>query len=152
MPKPTKIKKILKTFSGFLALGALILFRTANAAPAEFPEYPHSRLICQEHLIGGPVPGKGPIHIDWQSFATKDDVAKVVAFYEGKMGAKAKAEEHGSFRIVHPTETHLDLTVYPKASASFFPTCEKKPEELEQTMILISQAIGSTSPATAPGQ
>src|ERR1051326_5914765 len=112
-----KIKKILITFSGFLALGNLTLVSTGNAAPAEFPDYPHSRLLCHEHLIGN------PMHIDWKSVDTKEELPKVVTFFEEKIGVKAMAEENGSFRIVHPANPHLDLTVYPKTSASFFPSC-----------------------------
>jgi hypothetical protein len=100
-----------------------------------FEPYKGARQLCSEHVSGG----KGSMHITWTSWATKDDLATVVAHYEKAHGKKAGTGDKGERTF--SDDKNLRLSIYPATKNDDFPKCGKKPEAGEKTVVLISQAI-----------
>ncbi len=80
------------------------------------------------------------MHINWTSWATTDDVAKVVVFYEKSTGNKASTGDDGERRIDGADKDH-HLSVFRASKNDDFPHCDSKPKPTEATVILMSQAI-----------
>jgi hypothetical protein len=101
-----------------------------------FAEYSGAHRLCQQHVVGN------SMHIEWSSYATTDEPAKVLAFYEKALGAKSAAGVHGSrtFDLAGSNGT-IKLAMYPAAVADAFPSCSVAPKSDDRTVILVSQAI-----------
>jgi hypothetical protein len=110
----------------------LLLIPTVAFADA-YPPPKGARNLCSEHVIGN------TMHIAWTSWASKDDVAKVVADYEKSLAMKAKAGDKGEHEF--SDGKNLRLAIYPAAKVDDFPHCATKPAAGEKTIVLISQAI-----------
>lgn len=98
-----------------------------------FEPYPSARNLCSEHVAGN------SMHLAWTSWATKDELAAVVAHYEKATGQKAGTGERGERTFTDGKD--LRLSVYPASKHDAFPKCDKKPAADEKTVVLISQAI-----------
>jgi hypothetical protein len=117
-----------------LPLLILCLASAALAAPSvDLPTYSGARSLCSEHVTGN------TMHISWTSVATKDDLAKVVAFYEKSLGKKAGTGDKGerTFEV----DKDRNVAIYPVAKNDDFPHCATKPSKTEKTVILSSHAI-----------
>lgn len=121
-----------------LAIAFLFLAMSAEAKKKErwfsFAAYPGARLLCDEHVSGN------SMHISWRSYASKDPVARVVAFYEKDQGIKAQAGDKDDFKIRAPARDDDIVTIYPAARVDDFPTCTTKPAAGEKAIILMSSA------------
>ncbi len=104
-----------------------------DGTPKGFATYPGSRELCRQHVSGN------KMHIIWSSHASRDELAKVVAFYEKALGKKAKAEANGAKAIQADANRHV--TIYPVASEGRLPTCTKKSMAGEKTIVMLSHAI-----------
>jgi len=113
---------------------------TAHAKENErwgsFAAYPEARKLCQEHVAGT------TMHITWASYATRDELARVVAFYEKDQGKKAETGPQGELTIHAPARDRDVITVFPVEKAGDFPSCAEKPGRGERTVILVSSATG----------
>src|SRR5688572_17436518 len=89
-----------------------------------FPAYPGARLLCTQHITGN------DMHIEWRSYATRHDVARVVAFYERGTGQKARKNGSGGSTWVAGAEKVL--AVHPAGGGH--PTCEVSPKKGEKTV------------------
>ena len=116
-------------------LCAFLLSSGVAAGGPEYKRYPNARNLCSEHISGN-ASGK-PMHITWATYATKDPVAKVVAFYE-----KATGEKHdpGDKDERMWSDGDRRLVVYPASQNEAFPSCATKPVRGENTVIQISSA------------
>jgi hypothetical protein len=114
----------------------LLASATAMADPkdpkAGFASYKGARMLCNEHISGN------TMHITWSSWATKDDIATVVAHYEKVIGAKATRGSEGEYKFSDGKD--LRLSVYPADKNDSFPKCATKPDKTEKTIVLISNA------------
>ena len=104
-----------------------------NSPPKGFASYPGSRELCRQHVTGD------KMHIIWSSHASRDELAKVVAYYEKTLGKKAKAEANGA-KAIH-ADANRHVTIYPVASEGKLPTCTKKSMAGEKTIVMLSHAI-----------
>jgi hypothetical protein len=98
-----------------------------------FEPYKGARNLCSEHVSGN------TMHITWTSWATKDDVATVVAHYEKATGVKPATGDKGERTF--SDGKNLRLSVYPTSKHDSFPTCSTRPAGDEKTIVLISKAI-----------
>lgn len=121
-----------------LVLPLLALSLAAEGKAGErwfsFAAYPGARPLCNEHIVGN------TMHISWMSFATKDELKKVVAFYEKDQGAKAEPSENGEQEIHAPARNDDIVAMFPADQADHFPSCSEKPARGEKTVILVSSA------------
>jgi hypothetical protein len=104
---------------------------------AGFPPYPHARFLCDQYILGKDSNSKR-VSINWSSFATRDATEKVIAFYSKP--ENGKVEKDGESVTIHRDDSR-SLSVYP-ASAGGYPTCEKKSEPEEKTVIIVSTRSG----------
>jgi hypothetical protein len=105
------------------------------AAPPPFERYPDTRLLCSEHVTGN------NMHITWQTYASKDDMAKVVAFYEKSTKQKPGKGDKGEVSFDGADPANDKMSIYPAAKNNDFPSCATKPAAGEKTVIMISKAI-----------
>lgn len=96
-----------------------------------FAAYPGTRKLCTESVLA--TSGK---EILWRSFATKDDLNRVAAFYSKKDSATQEKRD-GSIELRHGDD--LILSTHP-ASADY-PKCNQKARTGEKTVIVVSQRI-----------
>jgi hypothetical protein len=99
-----------------------------------FVAYPAARPLCSEHVAGN------AMHISWMSFASRDPVARVVAFYEKDLGTKADAQSPGELTLRARERSDDVITIYAADAAGTHPSCSAKPVKGEQTVILVSSA------------
>lgn len=111
----------------------VVLVGTALADPTGFEPYKGARNLCSEHVVGN------TMHITWSSWATKDDLASVVASYEKAIGKNAGTGDKGERTF--SGDKDFRLAIYPAAKLDDFPHCNEKPKAGEKTIVLISQAI-----------
>ena len=118
------------------ALCAILVLASMDAMaddPKGFEPYKGARNLCSEHVTGN------TMHIRWTSWATRDDVATVVAHYEKAIGKKAETGDKGERTFSDGKD--LRIAIYPATKNDGFPSCSKKPEAGEKTVVLISRAI-----------
>lgn len=114
-----------------LLLAAGLAMANPPATPKSgFEPYAGARNLCSEHVTAN------AMHLTWSSWATKDEVAVVVAHYERATGQKA-----GTGERTLSDGKDLRLSVFPASKHDAFPKCDKKPAADEKTVVLISQAI-----------
>jgi hypothetical protein len=107
---------------------------TAAATPrAGFSSYKDARLLCSEHVAGS------GMHVTWSSYATKDSVSTVVAFYEKSSGRVATSGGNGERQLEWDKDHKLDI--YPASRNDRFPHCDTRPEKGERTVILMSNVV-----------
>lgn len=102
---------------------------------ASFPPYPHARFLCNQSVLGRS--GDKRVEITWTSYTTRDATEKVIAFYSNAENGKVESEGE-SITIRRNKDI---LSVYP-ASAAGYPTCDRKPQPEEKTVIIISVSSG----------
>jgi hypothetical protein len=108
-----------------------ILAGLAAATPrAGFSSYKNARLLCTEHVAST------TMHLDWSSYATRDTVDAVTAWYEKTSKRKAKPGDNNSRQLEWDDNHKLDI--FPAADVEKFPHCDKKPKSTERTIILMS--------------
>jgi hypothetical protein len=116
------------------AFVALLVSSVAVADSKDgFETYKGARQLCSEHVAAK------DMHIQWASYATTDDVAKVIASYEKSTGKKAAKQAKGNVTI--EKDKGYVLSIYAAKDVDKFPTCATKPTADEKTVILISQGI-----------
>jgi|SRR5215469_2757272 len=96
-----------------------------------FAVYPGTRELCTQSVLGT----RGE-EILWRSFATKDDLKRVAAFYSKKDSATPE-KSNGSIELRHGDD--IILSIHP-ASADY-PKCDQKARAGEKTVIVVSQMI-----------
>ncbi len=104
----------------------------ADSKPG-FESYKPAHQLCNEHVAGK------AMHIEWTSWATTDDTAKVIAFYEKSTGKKATKQVKGNVTI--EKDKGYVLSIYPAKQNDQFPSCATKPTADDKTVVLISQGI-----------
>lgn len=75
------------------------------------------------------------MHITWTSFAVRETVPQVRAFYEG-MGLRFTASDGGSFTYAPNPRSRL---MFFPANGSY-PSCAERPLPTEQTVIVRSRS------------
>jgi hypothetical protein len=110
----------------------VVLVGTVLAAPPGFEPYKGARSLCSHHVAGD------KMHISWSSWATKDDLAVVVASYEKAIGKQAGTGDKGERTF--SDDKDFRLAIYAATAVDDFPRCTEKPKPGEQTIVLISQA------------
>jgi hypothetical protein len=112
---------------------AILLFTTSVATAGKgFEPYKNARNLCSEHITGN------SMHVHWTTWATKDDLATVVAHYEKVIGRKAETGSKGDRNFSDGKDR---LMIYSADNNDKFPSCGKSPEAGEKTVVLISKAI-----------
>jgi hypothetical protein len=113
---------------------------TASAATAAeamwmdvFAIYPGARKLCWQHVVGN------PMHIHWEAYATTDMPAKVAGYYRRYRGATTEVTKEGSELSLHGPDRKI-LSIHSRAGS--YPTCDTRPAATDQTVIIVSQAIG----------
>jgi hypothetical protein len=102
----------------------------AGTPRAGFASYKNARLLCSEHIAST------TMHLDWSSYATKDSVDAVTAWYERSSKRKAKPGDHDSRQLAW--DDNHKLEIYPAGAVEKFPHCDKAPKPTERTIILMS--------------
>lgn len=96
-----------------------------------FAVYPGTRELCNESVLS-----TNGTEILWRSFATKDDLNRVAAFYSKKDSA-TQEKRNGSIELRHGDD--LILSIHP--ASSDYPKCGQKARSGEKTVIVVSQRI-----------
>jgi hypothetical protein len=100
------------------------------------PDYPAARKLCSEEVVGN------GMRISFSTYAVADEPARVVAFYEKQLGAKARPEAAGSWDFDLPADPkNAKMSIYPAARAGDFPHCQQAPAARDKTVILVSRAL-----------
>jgi hypothetical protein len=102
----------------------------AEAKWHDFAAYPGARRLCSQHVTGD------SMHISWTAYVTTDRHPKVIAFYVKRHGGTRDGE---ALRLEGQGGTRL--SVHP-ATATGYPTCDVKPAKSDNTVIIVSQAVG----------
>ena len=89
---------------------------------------PGARQLCSEHVTGTTA------HITWTSFAVRQTVPQVRAFYEG-LGLRFTVGGEGS--VTHAPDPDHRLEVF-RASGTY-PSCEERPLPTERAVIVRSR-------------
>ena len=147
MPQARRTKPWLAAALVIPAVVAVVAVRSPGLLPREttrgtaegdwlgFVAYPHARLLCAERVYG-----VGGEEIHWWSYATRDDLATVAAFYRlaplGPGGSGAELKGPGD----------ADLAVHPAAPPDY-PSCDTTPTASERTVILVSRLLRRTPEA-----
>jgi len=151
MPQAHRTKPWLTAALVILAVVAVVAVRSLGLLPREatrgtaegdwlgFVAYPHARLLCAERVYG-----VGGEEIHWWSYATRDELTEVAAFYRlappGPGGSGPQLEGPGD----------RDLAVHPAAPPDY-PSCDTTPTASERTVILVSRLLRRT-PEVPPGR
>lgn len=119
-----------------LAISSLHAQHDQNAPPNNtgwfgFAAYPGTRELCTESVLG-----RQGTEILWRSFATKDDLNRVAAFYS-KRDSATQEKRNGSIELRHGDD--LILSIDPVSSD--YPKCGQKARAGEKTVIVVSQRI-----------
>lgn len=96
-----------------------------------FAAYPGARELCTESVLGT----RGQ-EILWRSFATRDDLNRVTAFYSKKDTA-TPVKSNGSIELRHGDDIILSI----HSAAGDYPKCDQKARAGEKTVIVVSQMI-----------
>ncbi len=116
------------------ALVSTLVFATTTDSP--FTSYAGARQLCSEHVMGS------GMEIHWQSFASADPPAKVIAFFEAALKQKGKPDAGGhgvEWRSArNPDES---FTVFATGEAASYPSCAQKPSPSEKTVLFYSTAF-----------
>jgi hypothetical protein len=96
-----------------------------------FARYPDVRELCNQHITGN------TMHIVWQSYASKDPPAKVMAFYKEKHPEIVESQSDTEMKLRGPSDKLLSVYAVPGK----FPTCDVAPAADEKTIIVVSQAM-----------
>lgn len=116
-----------------LCCAALTVLAQGNTEWYGFAPYPGARQLCDQVVMEQISLHAMEIH--WHSYATADDMAKVVAFYEKQVKDVEKSSDSVTFRLDKDTT----LSVHP-ATSSAYPKCDSKPKSGEKTVIVASHA------------
>jgi hypothetical protein len=133
------MRRIITWIGNFTAAIALVAITRAGVAKElerwfSFAAYPAARPLCDEHVAGS------SMHISWRSFASRDPVERVVAFYERDQGAKATEQSPGAF-VLHARARPDDvLEVRGTGGAGTYPSCSVRPAKGEKTVVIVSSA------------
>lgn len=102
-----------------------------------FAPYPEARNLCEAwtSVLGTQ---RGELH--WRSFASKDDLDRVAAFYARKDSARAEHSGDGSLTLRHGKELILTLN---RASAPNYPKCDQEVRPGENTVIVVSSFLAA---------
>lgn len=96
-----------------------------------FATYPGARELCTESVLGT----RGQ-EILWRSFATKDDMNRVAAFYAKKDSATPE-KRNGSIEFRHGDDIILSI----HSASADYPKCDEKARSGEKAVIVVSQMI-----------
>ena len=134
-----QVMKYRKNCKRFL-LGFALLALAVPLVPQEnswlgFAPYPGARDLCEQWVMGSSQERKVEIH--WREFATRDEPARVAAFYTGKDHAAAEKGSDGSITLRHGDDPVLSIY----AVSGHYPTGDQKPRADEKTVILVSEKV-----------
>jgi hypothetical protein len=127
-------KRFLLSFA-FLAL-AVPLVPQENSWLG-FARCPRARDLCEQWVLGSSQERRVEIH--WREFATRDEPARVAAFYARKDHAAAEKNDDGSITLRHGEDRVLSIY----AASGHYPTCERKARADEKTVILVSEKVAA---------
>jgi hypothetical protein len=120
---------------GALVVGSLGLVRhvttrsTAEGDWLGFVRYPNARPLCS-----GRVYGVGGEEIHWWSYVTRDEPARVAAFYR----LVPPGPGGGGAQLKGPGDTDLDVL---PAAPRDYPSCDTTPTPSDRTVILVSRLL-----------
>jgi len=97
-----------------------------------FTPYPNARRLCNEFTLGF-AGNHQQVEIHWITFATRDPVQDVNAFYTATEKGSVELKE-GSLTIRRGDPVAAVLSVHPTSSPDY-PTCAEKPRPEETTVI-----------------
>lgn len=122
----------------------------AGARWLAFDAYPGARPLCNEHLTGAPSANGPGMHLSWQSYATRDDLATVSAFYREHHAGFIESAKDAPLTLAADADTKLSLHALGE-----HPTCSVPPTVSEKTIIVVSRATrpappGDSSPTGEP--
>jgi hypothetical protein len=113
----------------------------------DYPAYPNARSLSNGRVYGGPPQN---IHISWITTASKDAPSVVVAHYEKVLAKRATSNgKTWSFNVQRDegsTWVSRTLEIIPAGIAKDYPGGDVPPASGEQTVMLVSIAMG-TKPA-----
>jgi hypothetical protein len=129
-----------------LVIGSAVLVRhvttpsTAQGDWLGFARYDNARLLCS-----GRVYGVGGEEIHWWSYVTRDEPARVAAFYR----LAPPEPGGGGAQLKGPGPGETDLTVHPAAPRDY-PSCDTTPAPSDRTVIVVSRLLRRVTDV-APG-
>jgi len=116
------------------SLGVVLRGGTARTRGGDwlgFVPYANARLLCS-----GRVYGVGGEEIHWWSYVTRDEPARVAAFYR----LVPPGPDGGGAQLKGPGPGETDLTVHPAAPRDY-PSCDTTPTPSDRTVIVVSRLL-----------
>jgi hypothetical protein len=96
----------------------------------DFVAYPGARRLCAQHVTGN------VMHIHWTAYATPDPCPAVIAFYVQRYPGTPMGDT-----LTISARAGARLSVH-AAGSSGYPTLEVGPDAADQTVIIVSRAVG----------
>jgi hypothetical protein len=104
----------------------------------DFSSYPGAQLLCREETMAFSGTGK-TVAVNWRSYITPDAAEKVSAFYSEHEGNKGQAD--GPSITFSRGDNQKTLSIFP-ASATGYPSCQRKPPKDSLSVIVVSMKSG----------